>query len=223
MRARRLHIPGFLVEQHARRLHGWLGSASDWSLVFNRGEKIFELNPEHQGALTDEQRKAIELAVAQGARSGFQYRYHTIRVPDGRGDRERDDTILSRFARFLSSEPVLSMVRTVTGLEDIEWADAQATRYGAGDFLTVHHDEVEGKSRRAAYVVNLTPAWRVDWGGLLMFHGDDGHVDEGLSPSFNAINLFTIPQWHSVSVVAPFAPDHRYSVTGWFRAGPPPA
>lgn len=219
----RLHIPGFLVAEDAQRLHACLASASDWSLVFNRGEKVIELNSAHQQSLTEEQRKAINLAVGEGARSGFQYRYHTIRVPDGRSNRQRDDSLLSHFARFLSSDPVVSMVRTITGLGDIRWADAQATRYGPGDFLTLHHDEIEGKNRRTAYVVNLTPVWRPDWGGLLMFHDDNRHVDEGFVPSFNAINLFAVPQWHSVSVVAPFADGHRYSVTGWFRAGEPPA
>jgi Rps23 Pro-64 3,4-dihydroxylase Tpa1-like proline 4-hydroxylase len=29
---------------------------------------------------------------------------------------------------------------------------------------------VAGKNRVAAYVLNLTPRWRVEWGGLLMFH-----------------------------------------------------
>jgi len=76
---------------------------------------------------------------------------------------------------------------------------------------------VAGKQRHAAYVYNLTPAWRADWGGLLLFHGDDGNVTRGLTPSFNALNIFAVPQPHSVSMVTPFAASRRYSVTGWLR------
>ena len=221
-RSMRLHIPDFLIEENARRLSLALETATDWTLVFNRGDKIIELEEQHQLDLTNEQRRVIDLAVNEGGRHGFQFKYHTMRVQDSASERKLDPGMLSRFAKFLGSETVLSAIRTITGLEDIGWADAQATRFGPGDFLTLHDDEVASKNRRAAYVVNLSPSWKADWGGLLMFHGADGHVDEALTPAFNALNLFTIPQPHSVSVVAPFAPDHRYSITGWFRAGAAP-
>ncbi len=47
-----------------------------------------------------------------------------------------------------------------------------------------------------------------------MFHRADGHIAEALTPSFNALNLFAVPQPRSVSMVAPFAAARRYSVTG---------
>jgi SM-20-related protein len=112
---------------------------------------------------------------------------------------------------------VVDFLRVVTGKKGIDFADAQATAYGPGHFLTAHDDEVAGKQRHAAYVFNLTPVWRVDWGGLLLFHGADGHVSRGFTPSFNALNIFAVPQPHSVSMVAPFAANRRYSVTGWLR------
>lgn len=95
--------------------------------------------------------------------------------------------------------------------------DGQATRYLPGHFLTGHDDDVAGKGRIAAYVLNLTPAWRTEWGGLLQFHDPAGDVLRGLLPRFNTLNLFTVPQLHSVSLVAPFAASPRYAVTGWIR------
>ena len=41
-------------------------------------------------------------------------------------------------------------------------------------------------------------------------------------PTFNALNLFAVPQLHSVSFVPPFAGALRFSVTGWLRAGGAP-
>lgn len=71
--------------------------------------------------------------------------------------------------------------------------------------------------------MNLSPDWRPDWGGLLMFEGADSHIEQGFVPSFNALNLFAVPARHFVSYVAPFAPRRRYSVTGWLRTIDPPA
>ncbi len=108
-------------------------------------------------------------------------------------------------------------MRELTGLSDISWADAQATLYRPGDFLTVHDDRIGGHKRLAAYVLNMTPGWRADWGGVLQFLDPSGHVAEGYVPTFNALNLFKVPALHSVSQVALYG-GLRYSVTGWFHA-----
>ena len=105
-----------------------------------------------------------------------------------------------------------------SAIKQVAFADAQATAYAPGDFLTGHDDAVGGKKRLAAYVFGLTPVWRVEWGGLLLFHGSDGDVDAGLAPRFNTLNVFAVPQTHSVSMVTRAAPSRRYSITGWLRA-----
>jgi len=96
--------------------------------------------------------------------------------------------------------------------------DGQATQYLPGHFLTSHDDAVAGKNRVAAYVLSLTPGWRIEWGGLLQFHDGDGDVGLALAPRFNAMHLLRVPQVHSVSFVAPYAGTPRVSVTGWLRA-----
>lgn len=213
----RVHIPEFLTSDSAELLHRELRSSRAWALVINQGEKLFELGEEAQRALTPERSAALDKAVYAAAQRGFQYRYKTIRCPDETEARRADRSCLSRFAQFLSSPAVVALFRQMTGAHDIAFADAQATAYGPGHFLTAHSDDVGGKGRLAAYVFNLTPEWRIDWGGLLLFHGSDGHVSGGLVPSFNALNLFSVPQPHSVSLVSPAAASRRISVTGWLR------
>jgi Rps23 Pro-64 3,4-dihydroxylase Tpa1-like proline 4-hydroxylase len=219
---RRLQISNFLHEEDAECLYRSLREANDWKLVINQGEKLFELDRAAQAALSPEQRAALDKAIYKSARTDFQYQYETIRVPDGKLERKSQDSPLSRFAQLLCSGPAISFLKTVAGEKDINFADAQATAYGPGHFLTRHDDAVEGKNRRAAYVFNLTPAWRSEWGGLLLFHGSDEQIEQGFSPVFNALNIFSVPQPHSVSSVAPFAAYRRYSVTGWLRAGKQP-
>jgi SM-20-related protein len=221
--AGRVHIPDFLAQKGAEQLFSDLRARDDWRLVINQGEKLFELDRKAQEALSPDERAKLDLAVYQAARTGFQFRFETIRVPDSEAERVAEPTLLNNFARFLSSEATIDTLRRITGCAGIGFADAQATAYGPGHFLTAHDDDVGGKGRLAAYVFNLTPRWRVEWGGLLMFHRSDGHVGEGYLPRFNALNLFKVPQLHSVSYVVPFVPNRRYAVTGWLRSGKPAA
>jgi SM-20-related protein len=215
---RRIHIPAFLVPAAAERLLRHLRGREDWRLVINQGDKLFELDRMAQTALTPAKAAQLDLAVHKAAREGFQFRFETIRVPDEDSKRAADGTLLATFARFLSSPPALDFLRIVTGRDEIGFADAQGTAYGPHHFLTAHDDDVAGKNRLAAYVLNLTPEWRADWGGLLTFHRADGHIDEAFTPRFNALNLFEVPQRHSVSYVTPFVPNRRYAVTGWLRS-----
>jgi Rps23 Pro-64 3,4-dihydroxylase Tpa1-like proline 4-hydroxylase len=221
-RTGRLHIQDFLTTEGAALLHSHLRARNDWLLVINQQERLFELDRAAQDALSKEQREQLETAIAKSARDGFQFCFETVRVADADADRAADGNLLATFARFMSSDPVLEFMRTVTGRPDMNFADAQATAYGPRHFLTAHDDDVEGKHRAAAYVLNLTPDWRVDWGGLLMFHSPNGHVQEALAPRFNALNLFAVPQLHSVSYVTPFVPNRRYAVTGWLRTSSKP-
>lgn len=109
-------------------------------------------------------------------------------------------------------------MRALTGDPTCAFCDDQATRCLPGHFLTRHDDARGDHGRLFAYVLNLTPGWRSDWGGQLQFIGEDGHVTEPFTPAFNALNIFRVPQDHAVSVVAPFAGGARLSITGWVRS-----
>jgi SM-20-related protein len=214
----RLHVPDFIDLESARSLYTHLKSRDDWLLVFNAHDRIYELNAEAQNNLSNEKRELLDKAIFENAAAGFQYRYRSIRVSDDTAERARSKDILSNFAQFISSDQVLSVFKIITGRGDFNFGDAQATAYWPGDFLTSHNDNIEGKHRRAAYVMNLTPNWRAESGGLLMFHGVDGHIDEAYVPRFNALNIFSVPQVHSVSLITPSAAAPRYAVTGWLRS-----
>ncbi|QIK95399.1 hypothetical protein G7076_01875 [Sphingomonas sp. HDW15A] len=54
-------------------------------------------------------------------------------------------------------------------------------------------------------------------GGYLNFFDDSWDVTHAILPRFNTLNLFAVPQWHSVSEVSASAPIARYAITGWGR------
>lgn len=214
-RARRLDIDDWLPAEQAETLRRHLLDRSDWTLVLNAGEKVYELPRSRSGELDGAQREQLERFVIDSARDRFQYRFESIRSPDRGGDA----TLLDRFVAFMSSPEVIGFLGAVTGQTTLSFADGQATLYSPGHFLTAHDDDVAGKNRLAAYVFGLSPEWHADWGGLLMFHGRDGNVDEAFTPGMNRLRLFSVPVSHGVSYVTPFAAHPRLSVTGWLRAG----
>lgn len=213
----RVQLLNWINPDAANALHMELRTRSDWVQVVNSGEKVIELSRAMREGLGHADREALDNAVYAGARYGFQYRYETIRIPDDHDGRQPLNDLLAQFALWLSGGLVRDMLRTITGHDDIAFADAQATAYSPDDFLTGHDDAVTGKGRRAAYVFGLTPIWRVEWGGLLLFHDKNGHLVEGWVPSFNCLNLFAVPQMHSVSPVSRAAAFRRYAITGWLR------
>jgi SM-20-related protein len=118
--------------------------------------------------------------------------------------------------RYLNSSDMLQFVGQVTGRRDLVRADAQYTRYSAGQYLTRHRDDIEGTTRRLAYVFGFTRRWHPDWGGLLQFYENDGTPRDAWMPAFNRLSLFDIRHVHSVTYVTPFAGEARLSLTGWF-------
>jgi SM-20-related protein len=214
---RRMQIADFLSSESAQALLADLSQSGAWKLAANRGEQIIDFDAARQEALTPEQWAKLDQAVALGGRYGFQFRYDTIRLPKEKGLAPASPA-LAEFADFLSSPVMVAFFRRLTGAGDIDFADAHASRYRAGHFLTTHDDAQAEMGRRAAYVLNLSPEWRPDWGGLLLFYDAHGNVVRGFTPRFNSLNIFAVPQAHSVSWVTPLAAAPRYAVTGWLRA-----
>lgn len=215
--AGRVHVPAILRHEGAVALHNWLASECPWRLHYTRGEQHFDLLAEDVAAMSTQALTDLRRMTMAEARVRFACIYRSYRDSDIPADPAHAGSAFAEACRFISSAEFLAFARAITGIQSITHIDAQATCYDVGDFLTTHTDDVAGKHRVAAYVLNFTPQWNVDWGGILQFVARDGHVMEGYTPTFNALNVFRVPQLHSVSMVAPFSPRARYSITGWFR------
>lgn len=218
----RLQIRDALEPESAGAVYQSLVDQQEWNLVYRQAGKHVDSNASAVAAWPAEQRQKLEQIIHAQAAEGFQYYYANIPIYDLYHRRALAGHFFNRLFEFLNGEEFLGTIRAITGAEDIGFADAQATRFGPGHFLTCHDDAVEGKDRRVAYVLNLSPGWRRDWGGALQFFDADDNVEAGFTPTFNALCLFRIPADHSVGLVAPFALQPRYAITGWLRAGTDP-
>ena len=215
---RRVRIFDLLERAGAETLHAYCANHSDWWRLINMPEGVLEYDRRSWQRLGVRRRAKLDEKVFAQVRDGFQYRYEGLRVPDDPERLAEDDDPLTEFARLMGSDEMLGMLRQITGLDAISFSDGHATAYGPGDFLTEHDDDVAGKNRLAAYVFGLTPLWRTEWGGILTFHEPGGATVTGHVPRFNCLDLFAVPQPHSVSLVSPSAPVRRYAVTGWLRS-----
>lgn len=216
-----VQVPDVLSPASAQRVHRCLVDGTPWSRVFNQGGKHVDVAEEQIHALPGADLARLEDAIGAQARDGFQYYYRNYPIHDAVRQGLNEGHLLHAFHAFVNSADFLRLARDLTGCDDITFADAQATCFLPGHFLTEHDDHAEGKDRRAAYIFNFTPAWRPDWGGYLQLYDRHGDVRRGLMPAFNVLNLLAVPQPHSVGQVASFAGAPRLSITGWLRAGEP--
>lgn len=204
-----VQVPNILARADADALYRTLRELQPWHTSIGAGTQSWSVPAGADTSLAMDHAHTLA-----GASQGFAYAFeHIPSVETGLAP------ALAGVEALVRSEAFLDIGRRLLG-DDICYADAQACRYGPGHFLAVHNDDVAGKHRRAAYVLNLTPEWRADWGGLLLFHDEKGRVTNGLVPGYNVLNIFKVPVAHSVSAVAPFAPARRYSITGWMRTQP---
>ncbi len=218
----RMHIGGFLTAEDAAALHAAIAAEQRWNFcIFAHGKHI-DLDAEGWAKLDAEKRRTTELVVHERANHEFAYMHYKLSLYDRFHRGRALSPGLLALMDFLNGEAFLAFARELTGAPDIAFADAQLTAFNPGHFVTIHNDDLEGKNRRAAYVLNMTPEWREDWGGYLNFFDDAGHVVAGYKPAFNALNIFTVPMRHSVGVVAPFARKPRIVISGWLRAGADP-
>jgi len=217
----RIQIRDLLGEESAAAVLAALEGVP-WGLAFNEGANVVQLDADAVAKLSREQAAQIMAGVHERARSGYQflYAYYPLLTAYFTPGTERLP-IYDAF-EFINSAPFLDFIRTVTGLANIRWADGQATLFRAGHFLKYHTDESPKETRLAAYVINMTKGWGRDWGGFLQFFDERYDVEQAFRPVFNAINIFTIPADHSVSMVSSYAPGNRLSITGWFRGDDPP-
>ena len=217
----RVHLPDVLPDATARALHRSLVEETPWRRHLHAGGADAAVTVETFEAQDEAWRLDVYAAVKTSAAAGFSYLFDNYPLAEELEAGSRLGMEVEQVYDALNSPAGLAWLRAVTGEPRVAYVDAQATRFLPGHFLTQHDDGVEGKDRLYAYVLNLTPEWRADWGGLLLFTEDDGHVAEGYTPAFNALNLMRVPQHHLVSEVASYAPAPRLSITGWIRAAKP--
>lgn len=216
----RVQIRDFLTERTARTIHQVLSRETPWGFAWRAGDDgPHELRRHEMEALgrTELSELNRKLSTAMRGRD-YAFAYARYAMLSACQEQWGEHEALEFLVEHINDEPLMDLIREVTGMPELRKADAQATLYAPNHFLAAHDDSHVAEGWRVAYVMNFcAEEWRPEWGGYLMFYDGDGDVVAGFKPRFNALNLFRVPQKHSVSYVPPFAPVGRFAITGWFR------
>jgi Rps23 Pro-64 3,4-dihydroxylase Tpa1-like proline 4-hydroxylase len=217
-----VQVYNVLEDATANAIADLLERGLPWRLLFtDSDDKPVHFSQSEAKAIGPEKMRAKLADVMARARANRGYLYKTYPMIEAYLKGWDAGHPIHLMTEFVNSPEFLGLGRTVTGVGEITKADAHATFYGPGDFLTRHLDYGDDHERRAAYVLSLTRGWQPDWGGLLLFLKENQDVSEGYLPRFNVLTIFDIKFLHTVTQVSSFAGAGRYSVTGWFRDDPP--
>ncbi|GAA0736858.1 hypothetical protein CA233_12745 [Sphingomonas sp. ABOLD] len=216
----RVQIRDVLTPESASNLARVLHRETPWGFAyFADGGPPAVLRMEELQAASAQRKRDIAAAIHRSAAAG-DYAARFGRYPlveaylQGWAPGGAHDLLLEH----INDTPFLDLVRHVTDIPELVKADAQATSFAPGDFLSIHTDSHVAEGWRVAYVLHLTGTdWKPDWGGYLNFFDEEGDIVAGWKPRFNTLNLLKVPQPHHVSYVPPFAPAGRMAITGWCR------
>jgi SM-20-related protein len=217
----RVRIADVLERVSAARLHGCLAAEVPWRLTYNEGSKNIFLDSAGLEQLGERKQHELVQSILTRAQEHFQYLFRSYPMVTTYVQGEDPELFLHYVFEWLNDPRTLEVMRTITGIDTLRKANAQATLYRPGHFLTQHDDSgYPEQHRRVAYVLNMTQGWRAEWGGQLQFLTASGEVEETWMPNYNSLTLFKVPTPHIVSYVAPFATRSRYAITGWLCDAP---
>lgn len=213
----RLQVPDFFPADVADSLFDLISRNSTWYTAYNEGDNYFESPADDVAKLAPAQKQQFFRKIQMGANKGFQYFFNQYYMTEAIENGREQGHPLHQMHDFVNTDAFLDFMRTLTGVDAINRSDSFASMYLPGHFLTRHDDNHAKETRVAAYTISMTRNWNADWGGNLVFYGDDGNINGGWVPQFNTLNIFMVPQSHAVQLVAPYAGEPRYSFLGWLK------
>jgi len=211
---RRVRIDNFLTEGAANQVLECLTQQVTFERIFFYLGRFHVFSDEQLAQLSEAERATMEQALLDQAAQGVGFDYHGLRMDEAH--RAHAPQVLQDLFGAMNGTEQLGRIHRLSDIPVVS-ADGQFTRYGPGNFLTRHSDKVVQERRRIAYVLNLTPRWHPDWGGMLQFFEQSGVPRDAWEPRFNSLSLFDVSHIHSVTYVTPFAAGSRFALTGWYR------
>lgn len=204
-------LPNFLEAEVAERIYQSLLRETPFALAYRADGQDLKAQP-----LTEQQeQQLLERCYQEAQTRGYGFAYDAYHLVSSYLAGDRRAPLLMQLLEWLNQPSYHQLMRELTNTSAIARIDAQATRYRRGHFLRKHNDFSNQEERLFAYVLNLSKDWRSDFGGLLQFTDNDDRVTRTLTPAFNTLMVFKVPQMHQVSLVAPYATVPRLAITGW--------
>lgn len=203
-----IKIDNFLDDEYAKKIFETINEIK-WDLCYLSENGPVSIKDKSLMTYTPQQYGELNQKIMARAQQGFSYFYFRSDLVNAVNSR------LKAFYEDLCGEEFLSFCRSITEEPSIKKVNGQLACYSPGCFLRKHTDKTDKEKRVAAYVINFTPKWNNDWGGLLHLLDNEQNILDILEPHFNSISIFKVPTLHYVSQVANYARGKRYTATGW--------
>lgn len=216
-----VQIPNIFEPALADNIEDMLRRQIPWRLLLtDENDQPLHFSADEQRQVGREQLNELVQRALKRARENRGYYYYTYPMIEAYMRGWDPGHPIHSMTELINSDEFLNIGRKLLANDAIIKADAHATCYGPGHYLTRHLDLGEDKERRAAYVLGFARDWQPDWGGLLLFLSEKQDITRGYLPRFNCLTVFDTKFLHTVTQVATFAGGLRLAVTGWFRDDP---
>lgn len=211
----RLQIPNFFIKESAEYLLSLIVKNKIWYFAYNNRANYYESTLEEVKALPEATYNKFMKNIESRASTGFQYAFNQYHISQAIECGENIDNEIHRIDEFFNGDHFLTFIRNLTTDIKIIKSDTYISSYQKRHFLTSHDDKHQKHDRSAAFTLGMNKNWDKNWGGYLAFYDELDNVKEAFKPSFNTLNIFSVPQEHAVQQVTSFAQQDRISYLGW--------
>lgn len=182
---------------------------------FYAGNEQKELSEKQLSELPQEERQSLFQQIHAEAGKGLGHYYARWQC-DSQGQQSASGALHSALT-WLTNEDNLDLVRDISGIKNLNSVGCMVCRFSQGQYISQRVSGEEDQQRKLAFIIDLTPEWKPEWGGLLHLHATDEQPATFFTPSFNQLTLFDAQKPWSLSYVAPYIKYYRYSLVGWFN------
>lgn len=210
-----ISVPNFLESKFADKIYHFLTKdmTDEWwyNSSFHGKDKVIIPNLEENKEEIKESMKKAQEKFSDNEFSYCFYRTYKNHFPEC-------DCLECHLRKLVSSKAFIDVINEITGLKLEKNNELFLSKYSSECFLNVHNDQGNGK---IAMVINMTKHWKPQYGGnFYLLTNDRKGVRRVLTPVFNSLNIFRIPEPngipHYVSHVVPGIKSSRYAISGWF-------
>lgn len=180
------------------------------NVFFIDGEQ-FAMTDAQLAGLPESNRNQLVKQIHDSASNGEGYLYSKRTVIN-----DSSANACSEVLKWLNSDETIELVTDITGLSDLSYALCDGVRFSKGQFLTDKANRITSKFEKIGFMLDFTPDWNINWGGLLHLHSV--YEDSGVTftPVFNNMILFDASFDYSVTYLANYIKYNRYSLMGSF-------
>jgi len=190
-----IEYKNILDRKFINEVYDIITNEGDWIYTTNIGNKKIKHNNN-----IDKRRERANNMNNNGSFSYSKYEYND------------DSYIINKIKEVMSSDKVLNKLSSLTDENITNVNDIFISKFGKGDFLSVHNDTALGKY---AFIIFLNKHWNTSCGGNLNIIKDNNDIDEVI-PEYNKLILTDIYRENKLHYVDEvICNNNRYAITGW--------